>query len=782
MIGIVVVSHSRALARAAVGLAAEMVAEEARPQIEVAAGLDETTFGTDAAAIAEAITAVDSPDGVLVLLDLGSAILSAQMALEFIDPDLAGRTRLTPAPLVEGLVAAVVTASVGGTLDETATEAEAGLMAKREQLSEPDEGVAEAPSSPIGEPTVPGETLTFRTPIRNPHGLHARPAAALVGGLRGLDASIALSNATTGKGPVPASSLTLVQTLGLRRGDELAATITGPEAALARDRLAALAADDFGEGEALPTKTAPSAPARAATPADPARNGRQLVIGPAHHERTTVDVSAYVPGDVDAELARFEQARQAAAARLDALSGDGTQGDIAEIEQVMLADETVLDAVRAAIREGRPATRAVQDQYGAVAAQLEAVDDPYFRARAEDQRGLARLLLGLLMGEAVAAGSAAGVLIVDELDPLTAGSLDPDACLGVITTSGGATGHGVIVAQARGFAVLTGRAEAASIPEGGRIAFDPVAGQLWIDPGEDDLAALQERQRARAAEAADAARGAHEPALTSSGVRIVVEANLSSVADAQAGAENGAEGSGLVRTEVVFGDWDHAPTAEEQAAIYVAMGRALGGHPITIRTWDPGGDKPLPFLPQAPETNPMLGERGLRAMRRLPTLLDEQLSAVLLAARETPVRVMFPMITVPDEVRWARERLDAIQRRLGGTIEAGIMVETPAAAARAADFRDLADFISVGTNDLTQYTMAVDRGNALVADLATGPIEAVWALMAGAAAAFQGKPVAVCGDLASRAELVARLVAIGVTELSVRPPLVGVIKQAVRAA
>ena len=203
MIGIVVVSHSRALGEAAVALAAEMVPEEARPRIAVAAGLDETTFGTDAVAISEAITEVDSPDGVLVLMDLGSALLSAEMALEFIDPDVAARVRLSAAPLVEGLVSALVTASTGADIDEVAAEAADALAPKADQLgsavpgSEPVE--APFPGSDPGSGPEQHDGLSWQHTVRNPHGLHARPAAALVSGLRGLDATVRLTNATTGE-------------------------------------------------------------------------------------------------------------------------------------------------------------------------------------------------------------------------------------------------------------------------------------------------------------------------------------------------------------------------------------------------------------------------------------------------------------------------------------------------------------------------------------------------------------------------------------------------------
>jgi phosphocarrier protein FPr len=295
-----------------------------------------------------------------------------------------------------------------------------------------------------------------------------------------------------------------------------------------------------------------------------------------------------------------------------------------------------------------------------------------------------------------------------------------------------------------------------------------------------DLAELDRLAVERRNEATLASELRHQPALTSAGRRILVEANVSSLQDAKTAAANGADGCGLVRTEILFEDWNHAPSAEEQAGVFQKLSQGLGGTMMTVRTWDPGGDKPLSFLPQEPETNPMLGERGLRAMRQRPELMLEQLLGIGLASRRTPIRVMFPMVTEVDEVRWATELLRQALAETSGHAPVGIMIETPAAALRAADFTPLVDFISIGTNDLTQYTLAADRGNGAVAHFVQGQKTAVWNLIELAASAFAGRPVAVCGDMASEPDLTPRLVQLGVTELSVRPPLVGLVKLAVR--
>ena len=772
MIGIVVVSHSRALAVAAVGLAEEMVPAEARPAIEVAAGLDETTFGTDAAAIAEAITAADSPDGVLVLLDLGSAILSAEMALEFIDPETAGRVRISPAPLVEGLVAAIVTASTGATLEEVSAEAEGGLEAKVEHLGTTGTRVPEEQPDDVG---LRLEGPPTEIVVRNPHGLHARPAAALVSGLRGLDAVVTLRNATLGKGPASARSVGKVAALGLLRGHTLAATFSGPDADAARERFLALAATDFGESDQPVAEVSVGA-------VDPARTGRQIVLAPALVTRTTVDTSTYTPGSPDAELARLDAALATVATGLATLSAAaGPQGGIFDAQAALLDDPDLRDTLEADARTGTSAVDASRSVFEAAARDFDALTDPYLRERGQDVRSLERqVLLALLGAPPQTAPDSEHILVTDELDAATAATLDPARTLGVVTTTGGATGHGVIVASSRGIPVITGRAEAADLADGTLVGLDPGAGTLWLDPDAATQQQIRALAEARATEASAAATLSHEPAVTPTGRRVLVEANVASLADAHAGAAAGADGSGLVRTEILFAHEPTAPDAATQAAALIAVGKALDS-PITVRTWDPGGDKPLPFLATDGEANPMLGERGLRAMRRYPDVFAEQLRGIVMAAREVSVRVMFPMVTEPDEVVWARSVLaDVLAENPDPPhVEVGIMVEVPAAALRADEFAPLVDFASIGTNDLAQYTTAVDRGNGRVAALAR-PSEAIWSLIYMTCQAFGDKPVAVCGDLASDPDLTATLVGLGVSELSVRPPAIGLVKDAVR--
>jgi phosphotransferase system HPr (HPr) family protein len=677
----------------------------------------------------------------------------------------------------------VVTASTGATLAEVAAEAEGGLAAKVEHLG----GDLASPGPVAAAEPVAVDGPATEVVVRNPHGLHARPAATLVSGLRGLDATILLRNITLGKGPADARSVGKVATLGLLKGHTLAATFSGPEAEIARERFLALAATDFGESQELPADQAgpDGLAAGGQAPsgvADPARTGRQVVLAPALVRGGGVDTTDYAPGAPAEERTRLESAVAAVAAHLAVLATTGgPQRGIFEAQEALLGDPDLAEGLAADTASGTSAVDAVRARFAAVAADFDALTDPYLRERAQDIRSLERQVLLALTGTTEQATTdAAHILVVDELDAATAAALDPATTLGVVTTTGGATGHGVIVASSRGIPVLTGRSEAQGIADGTLIGIDPGQGTLWVSPDEGTQETIRRLAEARDSEAAAAATRAHDPALTTEGRRVLVEANIASLGDAVAGAAAGADGSGLVRTEILFAHHTDAPDAATQAAALVAIGKALGA-PITVRTWDPGGDKPLPFLDTEGEANPMLGERGLRAMRRYPEVFAEQLRGIVAAAREVPVRVMFPMVTEPDEVVWARSVLTDVlaEQPDPPTLEVGIMVEVPAAALRADEFAPLVDFASIGTNDLAQYTSAVDRGNGRVAHLSR-PSSAIWALIFMTCTAFGDKPVAVCGDLASDPGLTATLVGLGVRELSVRPPVVALVKESVR--
>ncbi len=405
MIGIVVVSHSHALAVAAVALAQEMVEAGSGPQVEVAAGLDEQTFGTDAAAVAEAIGRADSGDGVLVLLDLGSAVLSAEMALEFVDPELARRVRVSPAPLVEGLVAAVVTAGAGGDLHAAAAEAERGLLGKVDHLGSGEVGSGAPTAIPAGDSAEPGErdgtASTVTLEVLAPHGLHARPAArfvAAVNARRGVD--VLVRNLDTGKGPVDGRSLTSVATLAARQGHRIEVSAAGPDAEELLADLQRLSRTGFGDldspadGEpaagAAGERAAPvsSAPSVTVTPVDAA-------LGPAIRlatRRLDTDLSDYVSADPPVELRRLEAAVSTARRELadlvthTELTVGRAEAGIFEAHSALLDDPSLRGPVEEGVSRGAAAPAAWRDRIVALSERVPPAGGP-LPARTRPGRG-----------------------------------------------------------------------------------------------------------------------------------------------------------------------------------------------------------------------------------------------------------------------------------------------------------------------------------------------------------------------------------------------------------
>jgi len=831
VVGIVVVSHSRALADAAVALAAEMLTGQPVP-IEVAAGLDEHTFGTDASQIVTAITEADAgaggPDGggVVVLMDLGSAVLSAELALELLDDELRERVLLCPAPLVEGLVVASVSAAGGASRAEVAAEASAGLEAKAAQLGEAptvsDSGPFEAgpveagtgglstvEAGPDGARSGGGLVGSFT--VTNPHGLHARPAATLAARARSFDARIELRNHTTGSGWMPATSLSKLGTLGALAGHRLDIRANGNQARDALDQLLALAGRAFDEQPTAatrvatpPSTTAPPPPA-AAPEQHPGDTGARAPIGaspglgigpaqpwppaprtdPADTPRPTADPATEwhrLDAAIDAARRSIERVRGRAAEQV----GEHEAG-IFDAHLALLDDPELRAAARAGVDGGEPAgaawAAAVTEAHDAIAA----LPDPYLSARAADVRAVGDEVLRALLGTPGELTSPEGVLVAADLTPAEAAGLDSDRVDAVLLAYGSPSAHSMILLRALGIPAVVGAGPAVlEIAAGTPLAVDGGRGELVVDPSAEVLRAFADRAEELAERQRQASARAGEPATTRDGTPIPVAANLGSVADAVTATEGGADLAGLVRTEFLFLDRDRAPDAAEQETTYRAIAAAMGGRRITLRTLDVGGDKPLRYLPMPAEANPFLGLRGIRLALARPELLAEQLLAVVRVAHDTPVDLMFPMVATLDELLAARRALDGavslVGRGVPPGLRVGIMVEVPAAALKAAVFAPHVDFFSIGTNDLTQYALAAERGNDAVAELGDALDPGVLRLIeAVCAAAGEDTLVAVCGEAAADEQATAVLLGLGVRELSVTPRAVARVKQAVRA-
>jgi len=779
-VGLVVVSHSRALARAAVALAQEMLHGK-QIRITIAAGLDDTTFGTDAAQIVDAVTAADQGGGVVVLMDLGSAVLSAELALELLDDDVRERVVLCPAPLVEGLVVAAVAAASGASREEVAAEAAGALAGKIGHLGT-------APAVTAAEATAEADELTGSFVVANPHGLHARPAARLVQEVRRRDAHARIRNRRAESEWVDAGSLSKIATLGVRSGDEVEVRVSGTQAAETLDHILSLAARNFDES------TVDGAPAPEPTVHRPIGASPGLGIGPAQSTRMGAITIPDTPAEEPAVEWRRLGKAVASVRRTISQLRIRTARDVGEAEaaifdahQLLLDDAALLDDVRGRIDSGQSAASAWSVAVQNLAAEFAAVTDPYLQARADDVRAVGDQVLRAMLGGSESSEGPTGVVIAADLSPAEAAELNPARVAAVLLAFGSPHAHNVILLRAKGIPVIVGAGTAVlSIPDGTVLAVDGGRGEFIVDPAEDvsqefaaRVATLAQRQRQAHARAA-------EPAVTTDGITVAVGANVGSVDDARAAAAQGADLAGLVRTEFLFLGRQDAPDVEEQFAVYRKIAESLQGRRITLRTLDVGGDKPLEFLPSPAEMNPYLGVRGIRLSLAHPELLADQLLAMVRLAQQTPVSVMFPMITTLDELFAARELLETTIRRAGGSrpdgLQVGMMVEVPAAALKAAAFARHVDFLSIGTNDLTQYTLAADRNNDAVAAIGDtfdpGLLQLIRATCQGAA----GKAsVSVCGEFAADECATSLLLGLGVDALSVTPPAIPATKEAVRA-
>lgn len=785
-VGIVVVSHSRALARAAVSLAIEMVRGR-DSRVAVAAGLDDTTFGTDAVQIKQAIEQVDGPAGVVVLMDLGSAVLSAELAVDLLDdPAARDRVVLCPAALVEGLVVAVVAASGGADRHEVAAEAASALMGKQSHLL--------PTASPPGQSTPPDDGLPDAAgvfTVTNEHGLHARPAARLVGEVRTLDAQVSLRNLSTGAGPVPASSLSKVATLGAQHGHEVQVSACGAQAQWAVEHVLALAARRFDEPD-HPSVEVPTPPVGHAQGPRPMPAAPGVAVGQVRAMRVlpvTIPDEVSAPAAVEwrrlleavASTRREVQRVKAAAAR----EVGEAEAAIFDAHLMLLDDPDLLAGVRHGIDAGNGAATAWARGVSAVEDELSALADPYLRGRAADVRAVGDQVLRAITGQPATQVQADGVLVAGDLTPAVAANLDRDRVLGIVLAYGSPTSHAAILARSRGIPAVVGAGpDVLSIPEGTVVVLDGGTGDLVVDPSSGVIAEYRDRARRHARQVDEQLAAAARPARTRDGVDVLIAANLGSVADARVARECGADAAGLVRTEFMFYGRNRPPDVDEQEEEYRAIAEAMGGRRITLRTLDVGGDKPVPYLGMPAEANPFLGVRGIRLTLTRPELLHDQLVAVCRVARETPVSVMFPMVSAVRELRSARDALDAAAADAGGMpvgLEVGIMVEVPAVALKTGAFLPYVDFLSIGTNDLTQYSLAADRGNESVAALLDPLDPGVLHLVDRVCTAARGRvPVAVCGEAAADEVAIPLLLGLGVSDLSVSPYAVPAIKSRVR--
>lgn len=469
--------------------------------------------------------------------------------------------------------------------------------------------------------------------------------------------------------------------------------------------------------------------------------------------------------DVEAEVARAAAALETVAADLDARAAqaDGAAADVLVAQGLMARDPVLGDAVAGLVRDGRDAPHAIDAAFAEHRRALEGLGG-YMAERAADLEDLRTRAVADLLGLPMPGIPQPGhpfVLVADDLAPADTATLDPAQVLGVVTERGGPTGHTAILAKQLGIPAVTACPDASVLADGQRLLLDGGTGLLVADP-DDALVADAER---RARELAARRASSHGPGRTADGHPVRLLVNVGGPGDLDAPGVPGAQGVGLLRTEFLFLERATAPTRDEQETLYAEVFAAFAGRTVIVRTLDVGADKPLAYLPQAPEENPALGVRGLRLARRDPELLAEQLGAIAAAARasDADVGVMAPMVAT------AREAEGFAQlARDHGLEKVGVMIEVPSAALCAAEILRHVDFASLGTNDLAQYTLATDRLAGELADLLDPWQPALLRLVAQTieAGVAAGKPVGVCGEAASEPMLALVLAGMGVTSLS----------------
>jgi multiphosphoryl transfer protein len=631
--------------------------------------------------------------------------------------------------------------------------------------------------------------------IRNPTGLHARPATVFASLAKTFTSEVRVrfgDKVSNGK------SLASLLKLGVEGGGVIRVMAQGPDEAAALLALKEAVESRLGEeeeasaaAETIPAYTWEAEPDEAVVPGVPASPG--LAIGPLRFFSRSKYVVEATAKDLDTEKTHLREAVAAARVQLNDLyqevkarSGAG-QASIFLAHAEFLDDPDLVQAVEAQIDTGASAGYAWQQTIEGRVNELKRVDDALIAARAVDLSDVGSRVLKFLAhrieeGSLKPAGPV--ILLAEDLTPSDTAGLDPAFVLGFCTAGGGPTSHSAIIARALGIPAVVGAGPALlNQPEGGEAILDGNRGTLYVSPSPITLAAARKAQQAIAGQREAEKLRCYEPALMTDGHRIEVVANIGRAEEAAQAVNAGGEGVGLLRTEFLFLDRTSPPTEEEQFAAYREMAQALNGLPLIIRTLDIGGDKAAPYLNMPAEENPFLGVRGIRLCLVKPELFRAQLRAIYRAAEFGLVRIMFPMVSTLEELEAAKAMAAEVRWELGAkAVEIGIMIEVPSAVVMAEEFAQEVDFFSIGTNDLTQYVLAMDRGHPILAKQADGLHPAVLRMVDRTvqAAVAAGKWVGVCGGIAGDPLGAAILTGLGVTELSVSIPSIAAIKAQVR--
>ena len=678
-----------------------------------------------------------------------------------------------------------------GEVERLSTTTDAELVVDR-LTRPPGSAAAVAPAPP---PELDGYA-SAEVVVAGASGLHARPATFLVDVAKRFESDVRVRH---GRRVANGKSLASLLGLGADAGSTLTLLAAGADqdAALSalREAVAAGLGEEEGEepaGPPVPASTA-WAPGDTATGVPGIAASPGIAIGPLWHLKRRRLVIERTARDPAAEERRLRTALGSARAELRDLYEDVKQRSGAGKAAIFLAHDAFLDdpdlegEVVRAIRSGLSAGWAWRERIEARAADLARLDDPLLASRAVDLGDVGQRVLRFLAEADEEEPDLPGhpvILIADDLTPSDTAAIDPARVIGFCTALGGPTSHTAIIARALGIPAIVGAGPAAlAQPEGALAVLDGGTGGLWLGVSEEDLESARRAQRDLEGVRDEEHRTRYEPAIMADGRRVEVVANVNRAAEASAAVEAGAEGVGLMRTEFLFLGRDAPPGEEEQFEALAAMVTALGGLPLIVRTLDIGGDKNAPYIDLPAEDNSFLGIRGIRLCLERPELFTPQLRAIYRASKLGPVLIMFPMISRLEDLDAALEYAERARAEVGADpVDVGIMIEVPSAVMLAPELARRVQFFSIGTNDLTQYVLAMDRLHPALARQTDALHPAVLRMVKATvdAADAAGIWVGVCGGAAGEPEGALILAGLGVRELSVSVPAVAAVKARLR--
>ena len=618
------------------------------------------------------------------------------------------------------------------------------------------------------------------------HGIHARPAAGLIEAIKDLDARVSLEHEGHSANLLSAVAL---MSLNTRRGSRLTISASGPDAQRALkavvEKLEPL--DEHETVDLPPVSDSISSQCARLDPPEPGSVVRALPASPGlgcgqAFLLDTFEVDeTLLAGTREEERDLLHAAVEKVRSHLElqASEGEDTGAGIARAHLALLADPLVVDQAEQYLDKGQAAAACWQKAVDEAIVTLSRVDDPRMRERVDDLRDINLRVQRALAGEDPEQGlliPQGAVVVAENLLPSQLLEMDRKRLSAICLAAGGATSHVAILAISLQVPMLVAAGEnVLGIEAGSELLIDAELGELHIGPSREAAVQFTARMDKDRQKRDEEAKGASEPCTSRDGVRIHFNANIGSAADAKTAVESGAEGCGLLRTEFVFMERSQAPGVDQQVQIYSEISQALGDRPLVIRTLDAGGDKPIAYLAQDREENPALGVRGIRLCLSRPELLESQLLALVKTAHLQPIQVMIPMISSVSEVEEVRSVLSRVAGKdAASCIKLGVMIETPAAALIADRLAEVVDFFSIGTNDLAQYTLCMDRGEPALANRLDALHPAVLALIRQTVRAADKAdiPVAVCGGAAGDLLAAPLLLGLGIRELSMPASLI----------